>query len=121
MSKKQATTKSARKARKAARKSATKAAAPKTLRVPATASIIVSPAPADRIKVLVDANPKRPGTVAHKLFAAYEKAATVADYTAAVGKLRGVEPHLARVGLRWDQRHGYVQIVSAPAKVPAAQ
>lgn len=110
MSKK--TTKTTKTARKAS------AAPAKALRVPA-AKIVVSPKAEDRITVLVPENPKRPGTVAHKLFAAYAAATTVADYTAAVSRMRGVEPHLARVGLRWDQRHGYVQVRQAPASKTA--
>lgn len=57
--------------------------------------------PEMKIKVLVGENPKRDGTQAHKMFALYEKCATVEDFIKKGG---------SRADLSWDSKHGFIKI-----------
>ena len=54
---------------------------------------------ADRIKLHVDANPKKPGSASAERFAKYEDGMTVADYRAAGGTAED---------LAWDRKKGFV-------------
>jgi hypothetical protein len=79
---------------------------------PATEAKTLNPAryaPTAKITVLAKANPKRPNSAAHALFAAYEKADTVGAYLNAVAKLAR-RPKAGRLALAWDVKHGYVSV-----------
>ena len=54
---------------------------------------------ADRIKLHVDSNPKKPGSASAERFAKYEDGMTVADYRAAGGTAED---------LAWDRKKGFV-------------
>jgi transcriptional regulator with XRE-family HTH domain len=56
------------------------------------------------IKLLVDKNPKRPGTKAYEEFK-YRDGMTVAAFKAAVG-----DPAYALSAIRWDVDHGFIAI-----------
>lgn len=53
------------------------------------------------IKLLVEANPKRPGSKSHARFALYVDGMTVEAFLAAGGK---------RADLAWDAAHGYIAV-----------
>lgn len=62
------------------------------------------------IKVMVAANPKRPGTKAHPRFELYGKGGqTVAAYHAAC--IAAGHGGYTRVDIAWDLRHGFITLV----------
>jgi hypothetical protein len=83
-------------------------------------NVVITPAEEDKIVVVAEENPKRKGTAAHKIWACYAKSKTVAEYYAAVARLRDVAPRRARTSLRYDQRHGFVKVVTAAKKAAGA-
>jgi hypothetical protein len=61
-----------------------------------------------KIKVLVEENPKREGSMAHKCFALYRDGMTVAEYCEKANKLRDRNVGLFLVG--YDVEHGYIRV-----------
>jgi hypothetical protein len=81
----------------------TPAAAPK-------AAATTTPAAASRtIKLLVPANPKKPGSASAARFALYKPGMSVAAYQAAV-KASGQPLRLAAADLLWDVRHKFIEL-----------
>lgn len=67
------------------------------------------------IKVLVDTNPKRKGTVPAARFRLYKKATTVGDYVQACAD-EGFPRCVAIADLIWDREHGFVGLGAAKAR-----
>jgi hypothetical protein len=66
-----------------------------------------------RIVVLVDGNPRRPGTRGEKLFKLYRKARTVATFLEKGRKLRGRRNRPWPAGLRdvrYDLEHNWIAV-----------
>jgi len=60
--------------------------------------------PQQKIEVVVEENPRRPGSTGHKSFKKYQKCKTVGEYLAK----RGPDAHTGH--LRWDLKHGYIKL-----------
>lgn len=61
------------------------------------------------VKVLVDTNPKRKGTVPAARFRLYKKATTVGAYVQACAD-EGFPRCVAIADLMWDREHGFVAL-----------
>jgi hypothetical protein len=74
-------------------------------------------APNAIIRHLVDTNPKRQGTAAHRKFSLMEPGMTVGQYLALEGQHAELdtERHWPYVELRWCIRQGYVTLETQPA------
>lgn len=66
-------------------------------------------AAATPIRVLVDTNPKRKGTVPAARFRLYKKATTVADYVQACAD-EGFPRCVAVADLLWDREHKFIKL-----------
>lgn len=62
-----------------------------------------------KITVLVDENPKRPGSASARRFAIYCTGMTVEDYVSAAED-SGVNRPKARKDVYWDRDHGYISV-----------
>jgi len=70
-----------------------------------------APAPKEQtIKLLVTANPKKPGSASAKRYSLYQDGMTVSAYKEAV-KQAGQPARLAGDDLRWDLRHEFIKLV----------
>ncbi len=64
------------------------------------------------IRVLVDDNPKRPGSRSHGEFALYKTGMTVSEYLAAGG---------SRAGINWDAERGFIAVEQPAAEKAKAR
>ncbi len=82
-------------------------AATKTVEAPKA----TAPAPKEQtIKLLVTANPKKPGSASAARYGLYKDGMTVTAYKEAV-KQAGQPARLAGDDLRWDLRHEFIKLV----------
>ena len=94
----------AARAKKAAEKKVTAAPVPAPAPAPAASpsATHTAPAPDGRvITLLATANPKRPGSAAHRRFALYRTGMTVAAFVAAGGQ---------RIDVAYDAGHGFIRL-----------